>query len=103
MRRRASSPLYRTSRWLKKRDYQLTHEPLCRLCVQLGRETPATVADHIVPHRGDEIAFWTGELQSLCSTCHDGAKQEQERTGHLRGGHVDGTPADPLHPWNTDP
>jgi 5-methylcytosine-specific restriction protein A len=61
----------------------------------------ATVADHIVPHHGDANAFWSNELQSLCGACHDGAKQELERTGHLRGSRRDGQPLDPNHHWNT--
>jgi hypothetical protein len=32
-------------------------EPLCRLCLEAGRVTPATVADHLEPHRGDFTAF----------------------------------------------
>lgn len=41
----------------------------------------ATVADHVVPHRGDVAAFWAGELQSLCTPCHSQAKQAEERSG----------------------
>jgi hypothetical protein len=60
----APLPLYNTAKWKHKRRYQLTAEPLCRMCAQLGKHTPATVADHIEPHRGDPEAFWANELQS---------------------------------------
>jgi 5-methylcytosine-specific restriction protein A len=86
------SHLYRTSRWLKRRKTQLAREPLCRYCQQLGRITPATVADHVIPHRGDVVSFYSGALQSLCAPCHSGAKQAEERTGRLRGCDTEGNP-----------
>lgn len=96
----APLPLYNTAKWKHKRRYQLTAEPLCRMCAQLGKHTPATVADHIEPHRGDPEAFWANELQSLCNRCHSAHKQAQEKGGYLRGCAVDGSPIDPAHPWN---
>jgi 5-methylcytosine-specific restriction protein A len=34
--------------------------------------TPATVVDHIVPHRGNQKLFWDRKnWQSLCKTHHD--------------------------------
>ena len=38
-----------------------------------GVATPAVIVDHVVPHQGDYIAFWTGALQSLCKPHHDGS------------------------------
>lgn len=40
-----------------------------------GRLTPATVVDHVVPHRGDKDLFWDSEenWQGLC-TAHHNAK-----------------------------
>jgi 5-methylcytosine-specific restriction protein A len=37
-----------------------------------GRPTPATVVDHIEPHRGDMEKFWDleGNCQALCFRCH---------------------------------
>jgi 5-methylcytosine-specific restriction protein A len=61
----------------------------------------ATVADHIIPHQGDEALFWSGELQSLCDTCHSSVKQAQEKGGYAIGCGVDGMPLDPKHPWNS--
>ena len=37
-----------------------------------GKLTPATVVDHIVPHRGDPRLFWDEKnWQPLCKECHD--------------------------------
>lgn len=65
-------------RWRLRRAYQLASEPLCRVCKSKGLLTPARVADHIIPHRGDPTLFWGGELQSLCDNCHSSAKQSEE-------------------------
>jgi 5-methylcytosine-specific restriction endonuclease McrA len=58
----------------------------CAMC----RRTEASarlVADHIIPHRGDEALFWDRtNLQCLCKTCHDGHKQRAERAGQREGG-----------------
>jgi 5-methylcytosine-specific restriction enzyme A len=50
------------------------------MCARQGRIAVASVADHITPHRGDETAFWTGALQSLCATHHSRSKQLEERS-----------------------
>ena len=57
---------YGLGRWKKLRRAQLSHQPLCESCMKRNIFTPATVADHVEPHRGDETAFWDGKLQSLC-------------------------------------
>lgn len=75
---------YSTARWKEMRSLQLTVEPLCRMCMAEGTRTPATVADHIQPHRGDMTLFFHGELQSLCATHHSRDKQIQERGGKRR-------------------
>ena len=62
------------------------------MCQEQGLITPATVCDHIEPHRGDVAAFWRGPFQSLCKTHHDGAKQQYEVTGKMRGCDTDGYP-----------
>lgn len=83
-RRRTDSPtraLYGTARWQAVRAHQLAREPLCRLCRAEDRITPATVCDHVEPHRGDVTLFWHGPFQSLCKPHHDGAKQREEQAG----------------------
>lgn len=93
--------LYNTKRWYRLRHHQLRAHPLCAMCAKLGKVTAATVADHVRPHRGDEALFFDeGNLQSLCKPCHDGAKQQMEKSGTLRGCSLDGVPLDANHHWN---
>jgi len=50
------------------------------MCIKDGRITPATVVDHIIPHRGDQKLFWdTANWQALCKPHHDRDKQREER------------------------
>lgn len=91
---------YSGRRWRRLRAQQLAIEPCCRLCAARNRVTPATVVDHIKPHKGDKSLFYSPEnLQSLCKRCHDAVKQALEKTGSLRGCGTDGTPLDPRHHW----
>ena len=58
--------------WRKARALFLRQHPLCAECRRNGRLTPATVVDHIVPHRGDKGLFWDQKnWQPLCKGCHD--------------------------------
>lgn len=71
------------------------------MCQQLGRDTEATVVDHIEPHNGDRALFWDSQnWQALCALCHDAHKQRLEKTGRVTGGDVLGQPLDPDHHWN---
>ena len=72
---------YKTARWVRLRAAQLNTEPLCRMCFAADRIEGATVCDHVEPHRGDPVKFWDGPFQSLCQTCHNVAKQRDERGG----------------------
>lgn len=58
--------LYSSARWRAMRSRFLAGHPVC---VQCGAR--ATVADHIVPHRGDVSLFYNeANLQALCARCH---------------------------------
>lgn len=70
------------------------------MCLARGTATPATVADHLVPHHGDWNAFLLGPLQSLCWSCHSGAKQATEKRGYHSEIDANGWPTDPNHPAN---
>ncbi|QKE40296.1 MAG: HNH endonuclease [Ferrovum myxofaciens] len=60
------------SRWQRARAVFLSYHPLCAECNRQGRVTPASVVDHIQPHRGNQESFWdTNNWQSLCKPCHD--------------------------------
>lgn len=64
-------------RWQQARDRFLKKHPLCRHCQQQGDLTPATVVDHITPHKGDQQLFWDeNNWQPLCKPHHD------VKTGH---------------------
>ena len=58
--------------WRRARKVFLQKHPLCAECRKNGKLTPATVVDHIIPHRGDRKLFWDeNNWQSLCKDCHD--------------------------------
>lgn len=60
------------ARWRKARTAFLQRNPLCNECMKRGKITPATVVDHIIPHRGDRKLFWDeSNWQPLCKSCHD--------------------------------
>ncbi|KRS19734.1 HNH endonuclease signature motif containing protein [Roseovarius indicus] len=69
-----------TGAWEKARKAFLRRKPRCARC---GAE--ATVVDHITPHRGDQTLFWDqANWQPLCTHCHSGAKQREERRNTAR-------------------
>lgn len=71
-------PLY-NRRWDKARRHWLAGHPLCVMCEAAGRLTPATVVDHVKPHKGDVALFWdASNWQSLCKQHHDSDKQRQD-------------------------
>lgn len=75
--------------------------PLCRYCLETGHATPATVVDHIIPHRGDQTLFWDeANWQPLCKLCHDSIKARHEQGKALVGCGMDGVPIDAAHHWH---
>ncbi len=63
-----------TSQWRKAARAYLACKPLCQHCLdeKPQRLTPATVVDHIKPHRGDMALFWDSEnWQGLCGMHHN--------------------------------
>jgi 5-methylcytosine-specific restriction protein A len=92
--------LYNSRRWRARSRAQLRQEPLCRYCRRDGRLVRAHVADHIVPHRGDQRAFFEGDLQSLCRSCHSSRKQQKETRGYSYLPDASGLPSDHAHPFN---
>lgn len=60
------------SRWRKERKLFIERNPMCKICLEDGRVTMATVVDHIKPHKGDQRLFWDqNNWQALCETCHN--------------------------------
>lgn len=91
---------YQLERWRRRARLQKRLQPLCCMCAANGLAVPATIADHIEPHRGDWNKFMLGELQSLCSSCHSSRKQAFEKRGYFPDVGDDGWPIDPRHPAN---
>jgi 5-methylcytosine-specific restriction protein A len=69
---------YKTARWQRLRAQVLRAQPLCVMCRESGILTPATVCDHIEPHKGDEHKFWNGPFAGLCAPCHNSTKARIE-------------------------
>lgn len=58
----------------------LAAHPLCVRCQSEGKIVPATVVDHIIPHRGDQKLFWDQKnWQPLCKSCHDTKTMTEDR------------------------
>ena len=57
---------YSSARWARIRRHQLVEHALCKFCLERGIVEPATIYDHIEPHRGDVNKFWLGPFMSLC-------------------------------------
>jgi len=88
-------------RWRKIRAQFLSMNPLCVMCEQEGKTSPAVELDHIVRHEGNiELFHDINNLQGLCKRHHRSTKARQERSGRVTGSRMDGTPIDPKHFWN---
>lgn len=104
-----------TYKWQQASNGWLNKHPLCIDHLERGQVVPATVVDHKIPHRCKEAKqsgnaelikkalalFWDkNNWQSLCSTCHDSAKQREEKSGIKPGCNINGIPLNPNHHWN---
>ncbi|WP_374255070.1 HNH endonuclease [Acinetobacter brisouii] len=68
--------------WNKKREAFLNQNPLCCDCKKRGYIVPATVVDHIIPHKGDKVLFWDEtNWQPLCEACHNRKTATEDRGG----------------------
>jgi 5-methylcytosine-specific restriction endonuclease McrA len=74
-----------TSAWDKAAKGHLTRHPLCVYCEMDAwgagaRVSPASLVDHLIPHRGDSALFWNrSDWVACCTECHTGPKQAAER------------------------
>jgi 5-methylcytosine-specific restriction protein A len=92
---------YGLQRWRNRSTLQLKLFPLCKLCLEKNIVTAANVADHVIPHKGNEQLFWRGALQPLCYMHHNSTKQLEEHgiiKDYINDIGVDGFPIDPKHP-----
>ena len=70
------------ARWRRARRRYLARHPLCVRCAAAERVEPATVVDHVVPHRGDRELFWDeANWAALCKPCHDAKTAREGRWG----------------------
>ena len=66
---------YQTAHWRNLRKLVLHRCPVCAAC---GREG-ATVADHIIPHKGSWALFCDlKNLHGLCKSCHDSKTAKED-------------------------
>ncbi|NLS91804.1 MAG: HNH endonuclease [Planctomycetaceae bacterium] len=79
--RAQSQKWYGSYRWKEARRRYLIRHPLCVACEAAGRIEPATILDHIRPHRGDPRLFWdVSNWRVLCLACHNAkSAKEQQR------------------------
>lgn len=57
--------------WRKLSEYKRTIDPLCELCEQAGKVTPATEVHHIRPIAdAPELRLEPSNLMSTCTPCH---------------------------------
>ncbi len=60
-----------TSKWSKARKTYLAKRPWCEECERQSKRAPAAEVDHIIPHCGDMVLFWSkNNWQGLCKSCH---------------------------------
>ncbi|KPF47079.1 HNH endonuclease [Rhizobium sp. AAP43] len=76
---------YGTERWKKlRRQVWVRDKFICqktgKLCIGRYPAGNSPVADHKIPHRGDERLFWDPDnIETVSKAYHDGEKQRQER------------------------
>ena len=64
----------------RERERLLSEYPLCVLCLAAGRDTVATIRDHIVPlAEGGEDA--RDNTQAICQACHDAKTKQEPKRG----------------------
>jgi 5-methylcytosine-specific restriction enzyme A len=94
--------LYESRRWRALRAALLTVSPLCERCQARGQTTPALIAHHRTPHRGDLALFLCGVegLEAMCVPCHNSLGQQEDKRGYTNEIADDGWPIHPNQPAN---
>lgn len=70
--KRSSTAMGYDAKWRKVRLSYLRENPLCVECLKKEIITPATIIDHIEPHKGNRELFWDkSNWQPLCKMHHD--------------------------------
>ena len=91
--------VYNLAEWRRVRERVLASEPLCRMCLAVGRREPARHVDHIQPIASGGSWFDADNLQALCHEHH--SQKTAAEQGHVArmGCGMDGLPLDPTHHW----
>ena len=63
------------ARWRRESKKFLQLHPLCQDCLCHSIAAPATVVDHIVPHRGDPKLFWDKLAVYVTDVIYTGSDQ----------------------------
>ena len=72
---------YHSKAWKDLRRKVLRANPYCTYCKEKGRLVTATVADHVIAHRGRWGMFMNPHnIQPLCASCHSGVKKRIDYT-----------------------
>jgi 5-methylcytosine-specific restriction enzyme A len=91
---------YQTHRWKRQSHLFRSTHPRCMMCEEHGVLKASEVTDHKIPHRGNQELFWNqNNWQAVCKDCHDGVKQQIEKSGYDKTIGVDGYPCDDRHPF----
>jgi len=77
---------YQRAAWKALRKQQLSNEPLCRQCRTLGKLVAATIVDHVIPISIGGAPLHIGNVQSLCTPCHNAKTNKERRHSGPRGG-----------------
>jgi 5-methylcytosine-specific restriction protein A len=70
---------YNSAAWRKNREGFLMKEPMCKICEDEHRLTPAKAVDHIKPIREGGHKWSWSNLQGLCLSCHAKKTREENR------------------------
>lgn len=57
--------------WMRCRNMFITMHPLCSICLENSKYTPATVVHHIIPISEGGKRLDPANLTSLCRECHE--------------------------------
>lgn len=76
-------------RWRRASKSFLANNPFCVICAARPYPlsvipVPATVVDHVKPHRGDKELFWDEtNWQALCTPCHNRKTARESRDARI--------------------
>ncbi|MCW8884153.1 MAG: HNH endonuclease [Motiliproteus sp.] len=67
--------------WRKLRKQAMNRDSwLCQACLEMGRVTPATEVDHVIP-KADGGTDRLSNLRAICKPCHQDKTQQDSRGG----------------------